>query len=192
MEKRIHDIAGLFVANGYGFGKYWNGYIFGKNPKDEYSFFISDNRMAVLSAGIDEDGQKSIVTASDTFRNNELDAYFALDHHKTSAIQWLDANVNMLLLTVENKERLQNNIGYYMWPAVDIRFTSELTENTIVVYDRDCPYEKMEKLQKEAEEKNISGKVEYWSMVKMLTMGDRFGELAPQVCMETHLKAFQK
>jgi hypothetical protein len=61
----FNSFAQLFVGNGFGFGKYWAGYIFGKNPKDQHFLYLGEGRMAILSAGIDEDGEKSILVAAD-------------------------------------------------------------------------------------------------------------------------------
>lgn len=52
-------MARMLVANGYGFGKYWSGYIFGKTAKGPHFIYLTDKKMAILSAGIDEDGKKA-------------------------------------------------------------------------------------------------------------------------------------
>jgi hypothetical protein len=183
MEKRMHDMAGLFVANGYGFGEYWAGYIFARTTKDEYFFYLSENRMAVLSSGIDEDGEKKIVAAADTFSNEELSAWFRLNYGKTSLIDWFQT-VNVLLVC-EETPHIRNNLIYYTWPAVKLNFVRAISANTLVVYDRFTPQEMLERLKNEAATKSLASQVEFWSIVKLLAMGDRFGELAPKVCMES-------
>ncbi|KAA6301760.1 MAG: hypothetical protein EZS26_002069 [Candidatus Ordinivivax streblomastigis] len=184
--------AQLFVANGYGFGKYWTGYVFGKTPKAPHFFYLTENRMAILSAGIDEDGERSIVVASDEFTPAELSVYFRLDYSKTSAIQWFQP-INVLLLC-QKKESVRESFIYYTWPALKLNFVAELSENTIVVHDRFTDKDTLEGLKKEATSRKIDDKVEFWSMVKLLTMGDRFGELAPKICMESipELKTVRK
>lgn len=183
----MYDMARLFVANGYGFGKYWSGYIFAKTAKDSHFLYLADSRMAVLSAGVDEDGEKEIILAADQLSKEQLDAYFTLDYTQKSAIDWLERTVN-IVLCCKDAQAMQNNIKYYMWPAVKLNFTDTLLENTIVAYDRFCSADVLEKLKQEADSKNIRSSIEFWSMVKMLTLGDRFGELAPKVCMESVLK----
>ncbi|KAA6344558.1 hypothetical protein EZS27_007828 [termite gut metagenome] len=175
--------AQLFVANGYGFGKYWAGYVFGKSPKDPYFFYLTEQKMAVLSAGIDEDGERGVVVASEAFTFAELSVYFPLDYSKTSAIEWFQP-VNVLLLC-QKVESVRKSFIYYTWPVLKLNFISELNKNTIVVYDRFVAKETLEDLKKEAASRKIDDKVEFWSMVKLLALGDRFGELAPKVCMES-------
>ncbi|MFT4073052.1 MAG: hypothetical protein QM654_14145 [Dysgonamonadaceae bacterium] len=183
MEARMHEMARIFVANGFGFGKYWSGYIFAKNPKDQHFFYLADSKMAFLSAGVDEDGEKTILETSDAFSEEDINRFFKVDFRKKSTIEWLGEPVN-IYLCCHNEEKMSLNIKYYMWPAVKIDFSKEIKPNTIVVYDRFYPQEKLENLKLEAKRLGIDAKVEFWSMLKMLTMGDRFGELAPKVCME--------
>ncbi|GHV31382.1 hypothetical protein FACS1894177_05860 [Bacteroidia bacterium] len=173
----------LFVANGYGFGKYWTGYVFAKTPKAPYFFYLTDKKMAILSAGIDEDGERSIVTASDEFTLEELAVYFQLDYSKTSAIEWFEP-VNVLLLC-QKPESVQRSFVYYTYPVLQLNFVTALSENTIVVYDRFTDKNTLDELDEKAVRRNIDDKVEFWSMVKLLALGDRFGELAPKVCMES-------
>jgi hypothetical protein len=176
-------MAKLFVANGYAFGEYWAGYIFTRTLKDPYAFYLAREKMAVLSAQPDvEDGEREIIAAADTFTLEELSVYFPLDFKKTSNIDWL-RSVNVLLLCAdETKVRL--NLLYYTWPAVQLRFVSEIEANTLVIYDRFTPNDTLQSLQKEALTKGITAEIERWSMVKLLIMGDRFGELAPHICIE--------
>lgn len=192
MEKRMHDMARMLVANGYGFGKYWSGYIFGKTAKDAHFIYLSDNRMAILSAGIDEDGEKSILEAADTLSREQLDSFFRIgDYDKATPIEWLEKEVNFILLC-DKPELVRNNTAYFMWPAVKLSFTDELRENSVVVYDRFTPAVKIEALRTEAQEKGISHKVEFWPMVKHLALTDRFGEFAPKVCMEAVVQFAKK
>jgi hypothetical protein len=178
----MHDMARLFVSNGFGFGKYWSGYIFGKCAKDSHFLYLADNKMAVLSAGIDEDGEKTILEAADSFTEKQLSRYFSLNFSKTSAIDWLETQVNVVLLCEKEKEAA-NNLIYFTWPAVKLNFTKTIQENTIVAYDRFASCEKLESLKEEAERKGIADRIEYWSMLKLLALSDRFGEFAPKVCM---------
>lgn len=182
----------LFVANGYGFGQYWAGYVFGKSPKDPYFFYLTDKKMAILSAGIDEDGERGIVMASEAFSPAELSVYFPLDYSKTSAIQWFQP-VNVLLLC-RKAASVRENFIYYTWPALQLNFVTEISENTIVVYDRFTAKETLEDLKKETAGKGTGNKVEFWSMLKLLALGDRFGELAPKVCIESipEIRAIRK
>jgi len=192
MEKRMHDMARMLVANGYGFGKYWSGYIFGKTARDDHFIYLSDNRMAILSAGIDEDGEKSILEAADTLSHEQLDRFFMIgDYDKATPIEWLEKEVNFILLC-DKPELVRNNTAYFMWPAVKLSFTDELKENSIVVYDRFAPAAKIEALKTEAREKGISHQVEFWPMVKHLALTDRFGEFAPRVCMEAVVQFAKK
>ncbi|KAA6331888.1 hypothetical protein EZS27_019553 [termite gut metagenome] len=178
------NMAKLFVANGYAFGEYWAGYIFTRTLQNPYAFYLAREKMAVLSAQPDvEDGEREIIAAADTFTLEELSVYFPLDFKKTSNIDWL-RSVNVLLLCAdETKVRL--NLLYYTWPAVQLRFVSEIEANTLVIYDRFTPNDALQSLQKEALTKGITAEIERWSMVKLLVMGDRFGELAPHICIET-------
>ena len=192
MEKRMHDMAQMLVANGYGFGKYWSGYIFGKTAKDDHFIYLADNRMAILSAGIDEDGEKSILEAADSFSREQLDRFFRIDDYdKTTSIEWIGKEVNFILLC-DKPDLVRNNTAYFMWPAVKLSFTDELKENSIVVYDRSTPTPKIEALKTEAREKGIGDKVEFWNMVKHLAFTDRFGEFAPKVCMEAVVQFAKK
>jgi hypothetical protein len=184
MSSLFNSVTQLFVGNGFGFGKYWAGYIFGKNPKDQHFLYLGEGRMAILSAGIDEDGEKSILVATDEFSLAQLSEYFPLDASKHSAINWLDQTVHVILLC-EKPDTVRSNMRYYMWPAVTLDFTTELSENTIVIYDRFTPAAQLQSLKNEAQAKGVAGKTEFWSMLKFLTMGDRFGELAPKICMES-------
>jgi len=183
MEKRMHDMASLFVANGFGFGEYWTGYIFARNAKDNYSLYLTDTRMAVLSAGIDEDGEKGIVVATDHFTGEELNSWFSLDHSKKSLIDWFKP-VNFVLLC-KDKATMRNNISYYFWPAVKTSFSTVPSANSIVVYDRFVFQEVLDDIKEIAKNNGITGQIEYWSVIKLLTYGDKFGSLAPKVCMES-------
>jgi hypothetical protein len=182
----MHDMARLFVANGYGFGKYWAGHVFAKTVKDAHFLYLAEDRMAILSSGVDEDGEKEILAAAEHFTPEELSRYFRLDYHRISNIDWFQP-VNVLL-RCQKEASVRDSLIYYTWPAVKLDFTTGLAENTIVVYDRFTPEESLEALRNESVAKNLSEYVEFWSMVKLLAMGDRFGELAPKVCMETALQ----
>jgi hypothetical protein len=176
-------MARILVANGYGFGKYWSGYIFGKTAKDPHFVYLSDNKMAILSAGIDEDGEKSILDAADELSHKQLYPYFNIDYSKRTHIEWIGRKINFILLC-EKEETVKNNTAYFMWPAIKLDFSPDIKENTIVVYDRRVSPERIEKLKSEAEYKGIIDKVEFWTMVKHLMLTDRFGEFAPKICME--------
>jgi hypothetical protein len=185
MEKRMYDMAKLFVGNGFGFGKYWAGYVFAKSPKDPCLFYISEQKMAILSASPDdEDGEREIILAADDFSPEELAPYFKLNHGKYSKINWLQQPVNVILLC-EQQITVRNNMLYYMWPAVQLNFVSEPAENTLIIYDRFASKERLERLKAQSVAQDTAGETEYWSMVKLLAMGDRFGELAPKVCMSS-------
>lgn len=186
MESRIHDMAQLFVANGFGFGEYWNGYIFGKTAKDEHFLYLGDNKMAILSAGIDEDGEKTILAAGDELSREQLNSYFQLDYNKETKIEWFEKEVHILLLC-KKEEEVRDNIIYFMWPAVRLKFVTEIKKNTIVIYDRFISKETLESLKTEAKENGLSEKVEFWSMMKCLTFTDKFGEFAPKICMDEAL-----
>lgn len=186
MESRIHDMAQLFVANGFGFGKYWNGYIFGKTAKDEHFLYLAENKMAILSAGIDEDGEKTILIAGDELSREQLNSHFQMDYNKETKIEWFEKEVHVLLLC-KKKEEVRDNIIYFMWPAVKLKFVTEITENTLIIYDRFISKEILESLKTEAKEKDLSHTVEFWSMVKCLSLTDKFGEFAPKVCMSEAL-----
>jgi hypothetical protein len=191
MEARMHQMARILVANGYGFGKYWSGYIFAKNPKDSHFLYLADSRMAILLAAADEDGEKTILQAADSFSEEQLNQYFRVDFQKSSNIEWIGQTVN-IMLCCSDEEKMRNNIMYYLWPAVKVNFTSQLMPNTIVVYDRFYPSTTLDDLKIQAQETMISSVVEFWSMLKMLTMGDRFGELAPKVCLEMIIEKDKK
>lgn len=183
MEVGVCEMAQVLVGNGFGFGKYWSGYIFGKNPKDKHFLYLSDSKMAILSAAVDEDGEKTILEAADSFTEEHLNQYFKISFDKKSSIEWIGKEVN-IFLCCGDEEKNRHNIMYYMWPAVKLNFVKELTGNTIVVYDRFFPTSTLDSLRIQAHELGIASSVEFWSMLKMLTLGDRFGELAPKVCME--------
>ncbi|OJU36195.1 MAG: hypothetical protein BGN96_04605 [Bacteroidales bacterium 45-6] len=183
MEARMREMAQILVGNGFGFGKYWSGYIFGKNPKDKHFLYLSDSKMAILSAAVEEDGEKTILEAADSFPEEYLNSYFKVCYDKKSAIEWIGKEVN-ILLCCGDEEKVRHNIMYYMWPAVKLNFVKELCGNTIVVYDRFFPNSILDDLRIQAQELGMASSVEFWSMLKMLTLGDRFGELAPKVCME--------
>lgn len=191
MDARMYDMAQIFVANGYGFGKYWSGYIFGKNPKDKHFFYMADSKMAILSAAVDEDGEKTILEAAESFTEEYLNKYFKVSFDKKSSIQWIGKEVNIMLCCSE-EEQTKYNITYYMWPAVKLNFTKELLPNTIVVYDRFYPQSTLDDLKIQAHELGEDAPVEFWSMLKMLTLGDRFGELAPKVCLEMIMEKDKK
>ncbi|MDR1672925.1 MAG: hypothetical protein LBS09_05645 [Bacteroidales bacterium] len=178
-----NNIISLFTGNGFGFGKYWAGYVFAKSAKDRYFLYLGDDRMAILSAAIDEDGEKTIVTTADEFTPQQLSEYFQLDYNRQSTIEWIDHTVNVLLLC-NKPDTTRNNILYYMWPAVNLNFCTELCDNCIVVYDNTTDKNSLEAL-KETTQKNRTHKTEFWTMIKLLAIGDRFGELAPKICMET-------
>lgn len=184
MEQRMYKMAGMLLANGFGFGKYWNGYIFGKTAKDPHFIYLCDNKMAILSAGIDEDGEKSILKAADELSKEELNDFFNLDYDKQASIEWLGKKINMILLC-DNADEVKKNTIYFTWPAIDLEFTEELKRNTIVVYDRFTPKETIEKRIKEANDKDISKQVEFWTMLKLISFTDRFGEFAPKICIES-------
>ncbi|MDR3193773.1 MAG: hypothetical protein LBT76_00600 [Tannerella sp.] len=191
MEKRMHDMVRLFVANGYGFGKYRAGYIFAKTLKDDSFFYLTKDKMAVLSSSMDEEDEKQTVIAAGQLAFSELAPYFQLDSRRISRIDWL-CPVNVILLC-EKAETVRSQLLYYTWPAVALRFTAELSENTLVIYDRFTPPARLEFLRREAAaNRHISDSTEYWSMLKLLAIGDRFGELAPKVCMETVLNQTHK
>lgn len=188
MDARMYEMAQIFVGNGYGFGKYWSGYIFAKNPKDKHFFYIADSKMAILSAAVDEDGDKTILEASEELSEEFINRYVKVDFAKKSNIEWLGKDVNFYLCCGD-EEKVKYNIMYYMWPAVKLTFDKEIKPNTVVVYDRFLPQEELESLKKQAE--NLPP-VEFWSMTKMLMMGDRFGELAPKVCLEMIMEKDKK
>jgi hypothetical protein len=191
MEARMYEMTQILVANGYGFGKYWSGYIFGRNPKDKHFLYLSDSKMAILSAAVDEDGEKSILEAADSFTEEYLNRYFKVSYDKKSSIEWIGKEVN-ILLCCSDEEKMRHNIMYYMWPAVKLNFVKELSSNTIVVYDRFFPSSTLDDLKIQAQELGIASSVEFWSMLKMLTLGDRFGELAPKVCLEMIMEKDKK
>jgi hypothetical protein len=184
-------MAKLFVANGYGFGKYWTGNIFVRALKDPYAFYLGDGKMAILSAQPDdEDGERQIIAAADTFTKKELLKYFPLlDFGKISNIDWLKP-VNVMLIC-NDESNVRDSLVYYTWPAVDLHFVKEIGTNALIVYDRFTPQDLFDSLQKEADVKGITAEVEYWSMVKLLAIGDRFGELAPAICLESIKKKLQ-
>lgn len=183
MEEKMNNTVRLFVANGFGFGKYWAGYIFAKTIKDKYFLYLANNRMAILSSSEDEDREKKIIVTSEEFQQKELSVYFNLDYGKISKIDWLQV-VNIMLFC-KNKMHIRNNLIYYTYPAVNLNFVSDMQANTIIVYDRFVSKHLLEKLKDNITLKDLIGKVEFWSMLKLLAMGDRFGELAPKICMES-------
>jgi hypothetical protein len=191
MEARMYEMTQVLVANGFGFGKYWSGYIFGKNPKDKHFLYLSDSKMAILSAAVDEDGEKSILEAADSFSEEQLNRYFKVCFDKKSSIEWIGKEVNVFLCCGD-EVKVRHNIMYYMWPAVKLNFVKALTANTIVVYDRFYPSSTLDDLKIQAQGLGVASAVEFWSMLKMLTLGDRFGELAPKVCLEMIMEKDKK
>jgi hypothetical protein len=181
METRVHDMARLFVANGFGFGQYRSGYIFARTPKDAWFFYLSDRKMAILSAGIDADGERDIVAEAEAFAPEALADRFGLDLGKTSAIDWL--RPVRVILRCDNAPTVRNNLIYYTWPALRLEFVTAVAANTLVVCDRSTPPDVIEALRQEAIAAGVDGQIEWWSMLKLLAMGDRFGELAPKICM---------
>jgi hypothetical protein len=186
MEARMHELAKIMVANGFGFGKYWAGYVFARTAKDAFVLYLADNKMAVLSEETEEDGERKIIEASDSFSPETLQRYFGIDIDKTSSIDWLEKTVHLVLLCAD-KEKVRSNTLYFMWPAVKLRFPDEITENTIVVYDRQTPQAELEACRDKIKRESLADCVEFWSMLKLLAVTDRFGELAPKTCMESVL-----
>ena len=191
MEARMYEMAQIFVGNGYGFGKYWSGYIFGKNPKDKHFFYIADSKMAIPSAAVDEDGEKTILEASEELSEEFINQYVKVDFSKKSSIEWLGKEVNFFLCCGD-EEKMRYNIMYYFWPAVKLTFDKEIKSNTIVAYDRFYSKDELENMKKQTKILSENAPVEFWSMTKMLMMGDRFGELAPKVCLEMIMEKDKK
>jgi hypothetical protein len=186
-----HYIASFLIANRFGFGKYWNGIIFAKHPKAEYSLYVTDSKMAILSQGIDEDGERTIVADSDCFSTEELEAYFSIDYTKSSQINWFQP-VNFVLFC-ENTKLTRNNIIYFMWPAVKMRFQESLTSpNTVIVYDKQTSPDLLHALQMKTSEAPFVGRVEFWSTLKLVDFCERMGNFAPKECQESTIKAYEK
>lgn len=73
-----------------------------------------------------------------------------------------------------------------MYPAVKLNFISEIAANTLIIYDRFVPADKLDALRSESAVKNVSDKVEFWSMIRLLTIGHSFGEMAPGMCIKSN------
>jgi hypothetical protein len=186
METTNHEWAKVMVANGFGFGKYWAGYVFARTAKDPFLLYLTDHKMAVLSQETEEDGERQIIEASDRLPLETLQRYFGIDPGKKSSIDWLGQPVHLLLLCAD-KEKVRNNTLYFMWPAVQLRFVNEVTTNTIIVYDRQTPQAELDACREKVRRDTLEEGVEFWSMLKLLAVTDRFGELAPKTCMESVL-----
>jgi hypothetical protein len=186
-----YDIASFLIANRFGFGKYWNGMIFAKHPKAEYSLYIADSKMAILSQVVDEDGDRTIVTDSSCFSMEELNNYFSIDYSKSSQINWFQP-VNFVLLC-DNPKLTRNNIIYFIWPAVKMRFHETLTSpNTVLVYDKQTPVNLLHALKKKTNEVPFVGRVEFWSALKLVDFCERMGNFAPNACQESAIQSYEK
>lgn len=186
-----HYIASFLIANRFGFGKYWDGIIFAKHPKAEYSLYMTDTKMAILSQEVDEDSERSIIASAASFEKEELDAYFSIDYNKSSRINWFQP-VNFVLLC-ESPKLIRNNIIYFMWPVVKMRFQETLTSvNTVIVYDKQASSDLLRELTKKTNETPFAGNVEFWSMLKLVDFCERMGHFAPKICQESAIQSYEK
>jgi|GEM_PF-914714 len=181
----MNEIANLFLGNGYGFGKYEKGYLFIKHPSDQFLLYLTTERMYVLTKN-----ERLTVHESAHFTQEELDEYFTLDFEKRAAINWLRPLRVMLLC--DEPEITRKNFIYFYWPTVDVTFTDEMAANTLVIYDRTTPHEKIEELKQLALHKGIAANVEFWSKIKFITHSDRMGYLAPKGCIDKTVEKYEE
>jgi hypothetical protein len=187
----IHNVASFLIANRFGFGKYRDGMIFAKHPKAQYSLYIADNKMAVLSYEKDKDGNRTVVADSSCFSLEELDTYFSIDYTKSSKINWFQP-VNFGLFC-NTPKLICNNIIYFICSTVKLRFQEALTfPNTVLVYDVQTPPDILHELKMKAGEAPFAGRVEFWSTLKLVDFCERMGNFASNACQENAIQAYEK
>ncbi|MEI7676218.1 MAG: hypothetical protein WCJ03_05510 [Bacteroidales bacterium] len=185
MEKEILEVASLFIGNGYGFGKYEDGFLFMKGPSDPYLLYLTQNRITILT-----NKDRTIVWEFTSFSPEALSGYFELNVLKKTTINWFET-VNVLILTADF-EMTKKNIIYFFYPAVQLNFVDEIVPNTIVIYDRTVPNEVIEKINMEVRTHGIIEKTEFWSKIKLITVSERMGYLAPKGCFDKTMASFEK
>lgn len=185
MDTTINEIASIFVGNGYGFGKYENGFLFMKAPSDKYLLYLTDSKAFILT-----NPDRTIVWELNGLSPEGLLGYFELNLLKKSIINWFEP-VNILILT-DDYEVTRKNIIYFFFPAVKLQFVSEIIPNTVVIYDRTVPSHVIEKINMEVRTNGIIEHTEFWSKIKLINISERMGYLAPKGCFDKTMAAFEK
>lgn len=185
MERNVIDTAALFIGNGYGFGKYQDGYLFMKNPSDEFRLFLNNENMSIIKT---ETGKPIVETYQLSLQN--LSNYFEINDSKKSFINWF-STVNIKIMT-DDADITRKNVIYFFYPATQLSFTDELLPNTIVIYDRTVSAEQLDTLKRMAELRGLSSKIEFWSKIKLINISERMGYLAPKGCFDKTIAAYEK
>lgn len=194
MKLSLIDTAKLFIGNGYGVGKSNKRYLFAKHANTGYALSLGEEDAEILSEADPENlEERKPIARLQEIDKESLSPYFTLDEGKRSNIDWLGTTVNFLLIVPESElQKLKNYVLYCTWPALDIAFVDIPTKNTIITFDRTCSPELRKKIEDEISAKGLESNTEIWSMTKLFTMADRFGELAPEMCMEVVLRLASK